>query len=78
MPIVNRMAELHDEITKWRREYHSNPELLYDVYETAASIASKLAEFGLDDVETGVGKTGVVGVIRGKTNNSGKVIASCA
>ncbi|MFK5980642.1 MAG: M20 aminoacylase family protein [Rhizobiaceae bacterium] len=74
MPIVNRMAELHDEITKWRREFHSNPELLYDVHETAASVADKLREFGVDEIETGVGRTGVVGVIRGKTNNSGKVI----
>ena len=75
MPIVNRMAELHDEITKWRREIHSNPELLYDVHETAANVADKLKSFGVDEIETGVGKTGVVGVIRGKTNTSGKVIA---
>ncbi|MBL4695909.1 MAG: amidohydrolase [Rhizobiaceae bacterium] len=74
MPIVNRMAELHDEITKWRREYHTNPELMYDVHETAASVAGKLKEFGLDEIVTGIGKTGVVGVIRGKSNNSGKVI----
>lgn len=74
MPIVNRMAELHDEITEWRREIHQNPELLYDVHETAASVASKLEAFGCDEVHTGIGKTGVVGIIRGKTNNSGHVV----
>ena len=74
MPTINRMAELHDEITGWRREFHQNPELLYDVHETAASVAEKLSAFGCDEVETGVGRTGVVGVIKGKSDNSGKVI----
>ncbi|GIL01454.1 MAG: amidohydrolase [Alphaproteobacteria bacterium] len=66
MPIINRMAELHDEIAAWRREYHSNPELLYDVHQTAASVARRLREFGCDEVVEGIGQTGVVGVIRGK------------
>lgn len=74
MPIINRMAELHDEITEWRREIHSNPELLYDVHETAAGVAEKLKAFGCDEVITGIGKTGVVGIIRGNSQESGKVI----
>ncbi|MEL7430301.1 MAG: M20 aminoacylase family protein [Pseudomonadota bacterium] len=74
MPIVNRMAELHDEITEWRREIHSNPELMYDVHETAAGVAEKLKSFGCDEVHTGIGRTGVVGIIHGKTQKSGHVV----
>ncbi len=70
MPIINRMAELHDEITAWRQEIHSNPELQYDVHETAANVASKLEAFGCDEVVTGIGRTGVVGIIHGKKNDS--------
>src|ERR1700685_1914535 len=66
MPIVNRVADLHAEITAWRRDIHANPELLYDVHRTAAAVADKLKSFGCDDVVTGIGRTGVVGVIRGR------------
>jgi amidohydrolase len=66
MPIVNRVADLHTEITAWRRDMHANPELLYDVHRTAASVAEKLKSFGCDDVVTGLGRTGVVGVIKGR------------
>jgi amidohydrolase len=65
MPIVNRIADLHSEITAWRRDIHAHPELLYDVHRTAASVADKLKSFGCDEVVTGIGRTGVVGVIRG-------------
>ena len=71
MPIINRMAELHDEITEWRKEIHENPELDYAVHETAANVASKLEAFGCDEVVTGIGRTGVVGIIHGKTQKSG-------
>jgi hippurate hydrolase len=74
MPIVNRVADLHDEIAGWRRDLHAHPELLYDVHRTAASVAEKLKAFGCDEVVTGIGRTGVVGVIRGKTPDAGKVI----
>jgi amidohydrolase len=66
MPINNRVAALHGEITAWRRDIHANPELLYDVHRTAASVAEKLRAFGCDEVATGLGRTGVVGLIRGK------------
>ena len=66
MPIVNRVADLHAEITAWRRDLHAHPELLYEVHRTAASVADKLKSFGCDDVVTGIGRTGVVGVIRGR------------
>jgi amidohydrolase len=66
MPIVNRVADLHAEITDWRRDFHAHPELQYDVHWTAASVAEKLESFGCDEVVTGIGRTGVVGVIRGR------------
>jgi amidohydrolase len=65
MPIVNRIADLHGEIIAWRRDIHAHPELLYDVHRTAATVADKLRSFGCDEVVTGIGRTGVVGVIRG-------------
>jgi hippurate hydrolase len=66
MPIVNRVADLHGEITAWRRDLHAHPELLYDVHRTAAAVVDKLKSFGCDDVVAGIGRTGVVGVIRGR------------
>ncbi|MBW4707879.1 amidohydrolase [Roseobacter sp. YSTF-M11] len=74
MPVKNRFAELHDEITAWRRDLHEHPELLFDTHRTSALVAEKLAAFGCDEVVTGIGRTGVVGVIKGKTDQSGKVI----
>jgi len=71
MPIVNRVADLHGEITAWRRDLHAHPELLFDVHRTAASVAEKLKAFGCDDVIPGIGRTGVVGVIRGRKPASG-------
>ncbi len=66
MPIVNRIAEFHPEITAWRRDLHMHPELQYDVHRTAASVAEKLKAFGCDEVVPGIGRTGVVGVIKGR------------
>jgi len=70
MPIVNRVADLHSEITAWRRDLHAHPELQYDVHRTAAAVADKLKSFGCDDVVPGVGRTGVVGVIRGRQSGA--------
>src|SRR3954466_11087323 len=66
MPIVNRVADLQPDIQAWRRDIHEHPELLYDVHRTAALVADRLREFGCDEVITGIGRTGVVGVIKGK------------
>jgi len=74
MPVKNRFAEMHDEITAWRRDMHENPEILYETHRTSALVAEKLQGFGCDEVVAGIGRTGVVAVIRGKTNSSGKVI----
>jgi hippurate hydrolase len=74
MPIVNRVAALHDEIRTWRHDLHAHPELLFDVHRTAGVVAEKLKSFGCDDVVTGIGRTGVVGVIRGKKGGSPRTI----
>ena len=73
MATINRFADLHDDITAWRRDLHENPELLFDTHRTSGIVAEKLREFGCDEVVEGIGRTGVVGVIHGKTNKSGKV-----
>jgi hippurate hydrolase len=74
MPVKNRFAELLPEITAWRRDLHENPEILFDTHRTSAIVAEKLGEFGCDEVVTGIGRTGVVAVIKGKSDTSGKVI----
>ncbi len=74
MPIVNRVADLASEIAEWRRDLHAHPELLFDVNRTAGVVAEKLREFGCDEVVTGIGRTGVVGVIHGRKGASGKAI----
>lgn len=74
MPVINRIAEFHDEIAAWRQDFHQNPELLYDVHRTAGKVEEMLKGFGVDDVVTGLGRTGVVGIIKGKSDSSGKVI----
>ena len=74
MPIVNRFADLHDEIAAWRREYHRNPELLYDVHRTASDVAAKLRAFGCDEVVEGIGRTGVVAVLKGHGSGPARAI----
>ena len=66
MPILNRVADMQDEIAVWRRQLHREPELLFAVEKTAAFVAEKLKAFGVDEVATGIGRTGVVGLIRGR------------
>jgi amidohydrolase len=74
MPVKNRFAEMLPEITAWRRDIHENPELLFDTHRTSALVAAKLREFGCDEVVEGIGRTGVVGVINGKTDKAGRVV----
>ena len=74
MPIKNRLSEMQAEITAWRRDLHENPELLYKVHRTAATVAAKLRDFGCDEVVEGIGRTGVVGLIKGKTDTRGHVV----
>ena len=74
MPIKNQFSELYEHIKSWRHHIHQNPELLYDTFHTSKFVETKLKEFGCDEVITGIGKTGVVAIIKGKENKSGKVI----
>src|SRR5882672_5442461 len=71
MPIVDRIAAMQGELATWRRDIHAHPEILFDVHRTAASVVEKLKAFGCDEVVAGIGKTGVVGVIRGRKSGEG-------
>ncbi|POF30474.1 M20 aminoacylase family protein [Roseibium marinum] len=75
MPVINRLADLSDEITAWRRDFHENPEILYETVRTAGKVAELLESFGVDEVTTGIGRTGVVGVIKGRNGGAGRTIA---
>ena len=72
--ILNRFSEMFEEISTWRRDLHAHPELRFEEYRTAAFVAAKLKEFGVDEIVTGFGGTGVVGVIHGQNNTSGRSI----
>ena len=74
MPVKNRFSEMLPEITEWRRDIHQHPEILFETHRTSALVAQKLTEFGCDEIVEGIGRTGVVGVIKGKSNASGKTI----
>ncbi|MDZ7908715.1 MAG: amidohydrolase [Gemmobacter sp.] len=74
MPVKNRLAEMQPEIAGWRRDIHAHPEILFETHRTSALVADKLREFGCDEVVTGIGRTGVVGIIRGRATTSGKTI----
>jgi amidohydrolase len=73
MPLLNTAHEIQTEVTAWRRRLHQIPELQYDVFETGKFITEKLKTFGCDEVVTGIGRTGIVAIIKGK-NGLGDVI----
>jgi len=74
LPVIQRATAIHHEVTQWRRDFHANPELLYAVHRTAGAVADRLRSFGCDEVVPNVGKTGVVGVIRGRKCKSRRAI----
>ncbi|MCQ8278919.1 M20 family metallopeptidase [Acetobacteraceae bacterium KSS8] len=74
MPDVHSLQSRVEEARSWRHEFHRHPELLYDVHRTASRVAALLRGFGVDDCVTGLGRTGVVGVIRGR-RGPGPVVA---
>ncbi|WP_339637954.1 M20 aminoacylase family protein [uncultured Sulfitobacter sp.] len=74
MPIKNRFAETHAEITAWRRHLHQHPELMFDLPETSKFVEDKLRSFGITDITTGIAQTGVVAVIEGQSNTSNRTI----
>ncbi len=67
MPVINRIADFHADMTAWRRDFHQHPELGLQEHRTSARVAALLREFGVDEVHTGIAQTGIVGVIRGQT-----------
>ncbi len=73
MAVINRIAEFHEEINGWRRDLHAHPETAFEEVRTADFVAEKLAEFGLE-VHRGLATTGVVGVLQGESNTSGRAI----
>ncbi len=66
MPVLNRIAAFSDEMKGWRRHLHAHPELSFDCVNTAAFIADRLQEMGVDEIHTGIGQTGVVAIIDGQ------------
>ena len=72
MPIINRIADFHEDMTAWRRDLHTHPELGFELPRTSAIVAEKLRSFGV--VVTGIAKTGVVGVIHGRRSETGRAI----
>jgi amidohydrolase len=62
---------LHADMVQWRHDLHAHPEFGFSEKRTAAFVAAKLREFGLDDVTERVGGTGVVGTLkRGSSNRA--------
>ena len=66
MPVINRIASFHKDMTAWRHDIHSHPETAFEEVRTADIVAAKLKQFGLE-VHRGLAKTGVVGVLRSGT-----------
>jgi len=69
-----RLRALHPELTAFRRDQHRHPELVFDERYTAERVTQALRLCGVDEVHSGIGKTGVVAVIKGQRTQSGKVI----
>ena len=73
-PIPNAIAGMADDLAEWRRDLHAHPELAYEEERTARIVAERLGAFGLDAVETGLGGTGVLGVLHGRDGPGGPAI----
>ena len=63
MPLIDDIIAMKDEIQDWRKDFHAHPELGFEENRTAEFVAAKLEEFGIQ-VHRGIGKTGVVGVLK--------------
>ncbi|MDB2552581.1 amidohydrolase, partial [Paracoccus sp. (in: a-proteobacteria)] len=66
MPVLNRIADFADQMTAWRRHLHQHPELGFDCHMTAAFVAARLREFGVDQIHEGIGRSGIVAIIEGR------------
>ena len=68
MPVVNRIADYAPQMTEWRRYLHTIPELGNDCFKTAAFVADRLREFGVDELHEGFATTGIVAIINGQAD----------
>lgn len=66
MPIINRIAEFHNDMKEWRQHIHANPELTFECHQTAAYVVERLKEFGIEEIHEGIAKTGIVAIIEGQ------------
>ncbi|WP_170782540.1 M20 aminoacylase family protein [Ruegeria lacuscaerulensis] len=66
MPVVNRIADYTADMTAWRQHLHTIPELKFECHETAAFVAERLREFGVDEIHEGIATTGIVAIINGQ------------
>src|SRR5689334_12362294 len=72
MPIINRIADFHADMTAWRRDIHAHPETAFEEHRTSETVARKLEEFGIE-VHRGLAGTGVVGTLRGAHSGPGRI-----
>lgn len=66
MPVINRISAYADDLTAWRRHLHAHPELGFECQETAAFVAARLRDFGIDEIHEGIATSGLVGIINGR------------
>jgi len=66
MPVLNRIADFADDMTAWRRHLHQHPELGFECHRTAAFVADRLRDFGVDEIHEGIGRTGIVAIVQGQ------------
>ncbi|WP_170599593.1 M20 aminoacylase family protein [Ruegeria arenilitoris] len=66
MPVVNRIADYAADMAEWRQHLHTIPELEFDCHQTAAFVAERLREFGVDELHEGIAQTGIVAIINGQ------------
>ena len=71
MPVKNRIASFENQMIGWRHYFHENPELAYNEFNTSKKVVQLLEEFGIHEIEEGIGKTGVVATLE---NGKGKSI----
>src|SRR6266550_165446 len=69
MPIINRIADFHAEMTEWRHRIHAHPETAFEEHDTAALVAGLLESFGIS-VDRGVARTGVIGTLKGSVSSN--------
>jgi amidohydrolase len=71
MPVLNRIAAYAEEMKGWRQHLHAHPELAFECHQTAAYIVDRLKDIGVDEIHTGIAKTGIVAIINGQGPNLG-------